>query len=273
MTFTYIAIAVILVLLAAAASYWLWRRRRATDNNAVQVSSGGRFGWLRFWRRRDDLTERLRSWVADKAGDRKVAAWFAELPEAEARRIALELRSFAKDIGFELDWVLNEEKLADDKLEKELRQVVVQRLKARYTSDQVADNIEIYKQYLQVLGNPARHATLIQALYSELVSRDLAPTTPPEIVMAPSVERRRFLIEKVQDAADKNWTKFAEAMQAAEATVSEQRSSRRFRIQMPTLRRNTQASAPAAEASPTPNDDKGDEPTAPASPNPAPAPA
>jgi hypothetical protein len=282
MTYVYIAVAVVLILLAAVASYWLWRRRRlANSDSAVQVTPRRRW----FWQRRGKLTERVRVWVKDQAGDRKIAAWFEELSESEAREIAQDLRRFSVNMGFDLDWVLREDKLPDDKLEKELRQVLVQRLKARYASDQVADNIVIYDQYLRLVGNPARHAKTIQSLYTELVSRELAPTTPPEMVMAPSAERRAFLIEKIQEAADKDWAEFAKAMEAVEAQENEAGEGRwHFSApklpNVPFLRRRTEtneaAQAPAETPTPTAStsgDQADKEPPAPSTPTPAPSPA
>lgn len=284
----YIAIVIVLLLVAVVAGYVLWRRRRrSAADNAMLPATSRRWFWQR---RRSDLANRVRTWVVEQSGDRKLAAWFGELSAAEVRELATELHEFATEMGFDLNWMLAEGKLADDKLDKELRAALVQRLKAQYTAEQMAGNIDAYTRYQKLVANPARNATIIQNLYTELVGRDLAPTTPPEMVMASAAERRTFLVEKIEEAAAKDWAKFATALESAlTATQGSDDSSERRRwvprISLPSvtlpgfLRRNRSEAADGAEASETPatdapsNDTPPSEPDTPATPSTAPSPA
>lgn len=200
MTYLYIGLIVLVVVLGSITAYVMYRRNRGLSNLP-------RF----WWQRRNDELSMVRAWVADNA-ERKVGTWFAELPAKEAKKIVADLREFAKEMDFEFKWVFEPGDLPDNKLQSELELAVMQRLEARFAAIQVQDNIEVYTQYQRVLDNPARHATLIQNLYTALVEREMAIATPPEMVMAPSSERRTFLLEQISKAANEDWSQFAEAM-------------------------------------------------------------
>lgn len=160
-----------------------------------------------------DRVQAMRAWVPENAGNKQVEAWFAEQPDETVRNMIVELDVFAKRRGFNLDWALGMVDVPDEKLQKELRSAIVQYLKARQAADGVSGNIEDYTLYRDLVTNPARNLEKLQSLYTELVNRDLAPTTPPDMVMANSATRRAFLVDKIKQAAATDWKQFNEAMQ------------------------------------------------------------
>lgn len=226
--------AIVVVVLGVGAGYWLYRRNRTERLNAPTTATPGNRWSLRPNR---DLEGQVRTWVADKSGDKKLATWFAELPESEARQITREMKAFAQRNDFALGWLLQDDMVQDRKLETELRNALVQYLKARMTAAQADDSIQTFDHYQQMIQRPGAHEALVQRLYTELVQRDLAPATSPEMVMAPSAERRVYLLERIQEAANKDWKKFSEALTTVlEAQEAERAERRANRWQLPTLK-------------------------------------
>lgn len=209
MSTLYIAI-VVVVLLVVGAIFVVQvqsRRNRGEASGGTASASTLKRRW--FWQR-DRTSKRLRKWLHDNLEDEAVKSWLQTLPDEDVERLINEISAFSDQAEINLHWLLDGEMNRDEQLLNTIKSVISLHIRSRYEAALVADDIATFAAYYRLANEPSNKDTdLVKALYAKLVEEGLVPNTPPELSMASTKEGRKYAMEQIQMAAEKDWSAFS----------------------------------------------------------------
>lgn len=199
-------------ILAAVVVLWLliWSFRRFLRRRRNSSASASA---LR--RRREVTPKRLRAWVEENASDSDLEMWFASLSKRDLQNVINDLKQFAETYQFDLAWLTDDAARLDPQLQSQLRDAIIQRLQSRLVAAQSLSRIQLFSRYQALLRNPGSsdNQTLAQNLYTELVTQGLAPTTPPNLILARETKRQKYSMERIEEVAERDWDAFSTVFQ------------------------------------------------------------
>ncbi|NDJ61600.1 MAG: hypothetical protein GYB67_10775 [Chloroflexi bacterium] len=221
MVYQYVAIGIIAVLVVGVVVTLILRaitrsrrsRRRTIAQQQRQRARGERGGL--FGRRRENRPKLLQNWVETHIADEDLKTWFRNLSKKDAQGLLEDLTLFCDKHAFQLDWVLTESLAVDPFLYEEMQGAITRQLESYYVMGQNGERTAQFRLYQDLLKAPTNdtNLALVQNLYTELVLRDLAPTTPPNLILSSDKDRQKYSLERIQEAATADWEQFSDALQ------------------------------------------------------------
>lgn len=184
---------------------------------------------VRGWRGRiakqkePSLAEKLHTWSNQAlAENQMVKQWLDTLPEEVFADFAQALASFCNQMNFELTWLFDHTVDQQPALAQMLAEVVIDYARACRTAALAQPDISIFKTYQAFVQSPYEkaHQAFAQKLFTQLVERNLTPTIPPKLFMAAEHERQLYMVQAIQQAAEKRPTEFAQALRTVMAEAA-----------------------------------------------------
>jgi|688.fasta_scaffold42150_2 hypothetical protein len=157
-----------------------------------------------FGAKQPPLGAKFRQWMTqafDKEPD--LRGWLAGLSDEQLDALTTHIDAFAREMGFELRWLLDQEVAQQPTLTQSLIRVVADYCRACRHSVNLQEELEVYKairQYKQAPNSQPNRA-LGEALFGKLLEQGLTPVKVAEHLALPEKERRQQVLTTVQQVA------------------------------------------------------------------------
>lgn len=157
--------------------------------------------------------------------DTQLKAWLTGLSPEAANALVEQLADFCYNLGFELQWLLDDTMNHDPEIKQEAITVVTAYCRACWNAAQSYSDFELFKLLKEIEQAPfaRKHQDLGRRLFAELVRRDMAASVPTELFLASEKERQEHMARAIQQAAESNRDAFKTVLKdvmAAQADTS-----------------------------------------------------
>lgn len=147
---------------------------------------------------------KFRQWMT-QAFDKEpeLRSWLAGLSDEQLDALTTHIDAFAREMGFELRWLLDQEVAQQPALAQSLTRVVADYCRACRHSVNLQEELEVYKAIRQYHQSPDSQPSraLGEALFGKMLEQGLTPIKVAEHMALPEKERRRQVVAAVQQAA------------------------------------------------------------------------
>lgn len=211
----------LLILVLGGVGLWLrrdWEARRlaeaqaqtATETAASDHLSTAFLDPLRarvahlFGAQQPPLGATFRQWVMQAfEKEPELRAWLAGLSDEQLNALATHIDAFAREMGFELAWLLDQEMAQQPTLTQSLTRVVVDYCRACRNSVNLQEELEVYKtiRHYQQAPHSQPNRALGEALFGKLLEQGLTPIKVADHLALPERERYQQVVATVQQVA------------------------------------------------------------------------
>jgi len=164
------------------------------------------------------LANQFREWVtSDLRTDKDIQSWLLALPEPGFAMLTQHIAAFCTEMNFDLQWLVKEQAAIAPELKAAMQSVVVDYCRACQKSVFVQTHAKAFAEYQRLQQNPKgkQEQALSRTLYANLVHEGLAPMPDAaETINATESERQQQAQQMIQQAAAKDWARFAQVLQA-----------------------------------------------------------
>ncbi len=175
-----------------------------------------------------EVAKKFQNWAETNIEDAQLKAWLMGLSPEAAGALVEQLADFCFNLGFELEWLLEDTMSRDPEIKQEAVAVVTSYCRACWSAAQSYTDFELFKLLQEVEQAPftRKHRDLSRRLFGELVNREMAASVPAELFLASEKEREEHMTKAIQQAAETNRDGFKTvlkdvlAAQAQEAPAS-----------------------------------------------------
>ncbi len=166
----------------------------------------------------ETLVKQFQEWVTrDLRTDSAVQSWLLALPEPGFAMLTEHIAAFCTEMNFDLQWLVSQQAAVAPELKAAMQGVVVDYCRACQKAVQVQPHAKAFADYQRLLQNPKGkpEQALSRTLYANLTSQGLSPAPDSaELINATESERHQKALQAIQQAAAKDWSKFAQILQA-----------------------------------------------------------
>jgi hypothetical protein len=157
-----------------------------------------------------EQAKKFQAWVDAHIDDIELKAWLTGLSPQAASALSEQLADFCVNLGFELNWLLDDNLSQDPEIEQEALAVVTAYCRACWHAAQSYTDFELFKLLQDMKQAPfaRKHRDLGRNLFGELVKREMAASVPPELFLASEKERQEHMTRAIQQAAEANRDRF-----------------------------------------------------------------
>lgn len=164
------------------------------------------------------LVPDFKAWVANelKAKDEKdLQKWLQNLPEEALRALVVQLDDYCRERGVSLKWLLEGQLKADPEAHAAVTEAVKTFCRLCFDAVQIQDEVQSFRKYRETLTRFQRgeKQELAQQLLGKLREAKLVEDAPPNIVLGPAEERYGYVIEAIQQAAQRDRERFSRIWQ------------------------------------------------------------
>lgn len=150
---------------------------------------------------------KFRQWMAQSfTKEPELRGWLAGLSDEQLNALTAHIDAFAREMGFELTWLLDQETVQLPTLTQSLTCVVVDYCRACRNSVNLQEELEVYKTIRHYQQAPHSQPNRIfgEALFGKLLEQGLTSIKVAEHLALPPKERYQQVVATVQQvAADK----------------------------------------------------------------------
>lgn len=171
----------------------------------------------RFGRKPPVPDDPVRTWLATVFVENPAERlWFASLTPEQFTLLRRELTAFCAELGFDLVWLVEQASFKPAALEETGKTIVTHYCRAVRAAVLIHDDMKALQRYQAFLVNPTSKENLAygQQLYARLVDEKAAPAATPEMLMAGEKERKIFVVQALQTAAEQHAVAFSVAIKA-----------------------------------------------------------
>lgn len=164
------------------------------------------------------LVKQFREWVtSDLQTERAMQSWLLALPGPGFAMLTEHIAAFCTEMNFDLQWLVKQQAAVAPELKVAMQGVVIDYCKACQKAVLVQTHAKAFAEYQRLLQNPKgkQEQALSRTLYAALATQGLAPMpNPTELIGATEGERHQKALQAIQHAATKDWSQFAQILQA-----------------------------------------------------------
>ena len=127
--------------------------------------------------------QRLLEWAMVQ--EEPVGEWLRDMHDKERKQLLRELDRFCKQKKFDLAWVLDQQ-VEDKDVQTALNQAVMQFLRAQFSADDSAKDLENYIALIDLLQHAESHRyrNQMQTIYLQLVNQNAIPKGNTELLFS-----------------------------------------------------------------------------------------
>ena len=200
------------------------RRRRKSENlsiealaadvteEASQLSHDVRASLRRRTPKTDAaLIGQFKQWAQNDLSDEpEIRQWLTNLPPVALRALVTQLDSFCRELNIELRWLVDDTLETEPEARSVVRDVVLMYCSNCLRAVDLQPQIGAFRDYQDVLSQIQRGEAEAfgQQLLSRLREAQLVPPVEPSIMLATSAERRRYMVERIRQAAKRDHEAF-----------------------------------------------------------------
>ena len=159
-------------------------------------------------RRKDaHLPGQFREWIAQAcADDPAVNDWVQGLSPEGLQAFTDHLAAFCHDMGFELEWVVQQRLETQPELAQTFARVVSHYCRACQQAAAAQDELDVYKTLQAFENNPGSRKTQAfgQKLFAKVVEAGLTSVSMSEYVSAAPKEQQQYMVRAIREAAKTN---------------------------------------------------------------------
>ena len=135
----------------------------------------------------------------DKHG---VGAWLHSLPLDQLNVLTNDVAAYAKDMGFDLLWLLDNQ-IDDVDLHEHVTQTIFKYVQSFFIAAEFQDDLELYKVLVEFLNNMGtrRHRTHAEKIYKRLNTEGVIPDADAEVLFKNRATRIHHIEEAIREAA------------------------------------------------------------------------
>jgi hypothetical protein len=160
----------------------------------------------------EDFPPRFRAWAVQASDDPAVKNWLKALSDEGLKAYAKHLSRFCTDMGFELEWLVEEQlEKRDMHLAQTAKRIVLHYCQACQQASTCQEDLEIHKQLLSLEQKPGgrRNRTFGEKLLAKLAEANLATTSTAEFIGASPTERQQIIAAAINEASSKDQAAFS----------------------------------------------------------------
>jgi len=160
----------------------------------------------------EDFPPRFREWAVQASDDPAVKNWLKALSDEGLKAYAKHLSRFCTDMGFELEWLVEEQlEKRDMHLAQTAKRIVLLYCQACQQASTCQEDLEVHKQLLSLEQKPGgrRNRTFGEKLLAKLVEANLATTSTAEFIGASATERQQIIAAAINEASSKDQGAFS----------------------------------------------------------------
>lgn len=152
----------------------------------------------------------FRLWLAAALGtEPALHHWLMSLSDEQLNALAMHIERFTREMGFELNWLLNQEVTQQPTLARALTTVVLDYCRACHHAVTLQEELEVYKALRAYQENPnsVQNREFGQALFGRLLEQGVISIKVADHLALPEPQRRQQITEMIsQVAAEKQAT-------------------------------------------------------------------
>jgi len=196
---------------------WLTGNEAEPESAAEEAPSGYAAQWTHDMRERAealraalggkkqiDVTSQFRAWVTSAfSTNPEIIEWLEMLSDEQIAALTEHLADFCRDMGFELNWLLDNQIAQNTELMHGLTQIVLLYSSASYTAVRLQEDVEIFRVYHQYLQDPNSRANreLGEHLFGKLVEQGKGNVSISKHLASSNRQRQQQIIETLQQTA------------------------------------------------------------------------
>ena len=147
------------------------------------------------------VAAQFRLWLAAVLGtEPALHRWLMSLSDNQLDALALHIARFTREMGFELNWLLNQEVAQQPALARALGAVVLDYCRACHHAVGLQEELEVYKALRQYTENPTsvQNREFGQALFGKILEQGLTSIKVADHLALPEPARRQQIIETIK---------------------------------------------------------------------------
>lgn len=146
------------------------------------------------------VAAQFRLWLAASLGtEPALHHWLMSLSDNQLDALALHIARFTREMGFELNWLLNQEVAEQPALARALGAVVLDYCRACHHAVGLQEELEVYKALRHYTENPnsPQNREFGQALFGKILEQGLTSLKVADHLALPEPERRQQIVETI----------------------------------------------------------------------------
>lgn len=147
------------------------------------------------------VAAQFRLWLASVLGaEPALHHWLMSLSDEQLDALSLHIGRFTQEMGFELNWLLNQEVGQQPTLAQALATVVLDYCRACHHAVGLQEELEVYKALRRYLEKPdsMQNRELGQALFGKILEQGLTSIKVADHLALPEPERRHQITETIK---------------------------------------------------------------------------
>lgn len=174
----------------------------------------------------DTAVAQFREWAAHAFGrEPEIQQWLSLLTNDQIMALTTHLREFCHDMGFELNWVWENQSSPNATLIEGLSEIVRLYSRASYQAVHLQGEVQLFRIYADFVQNPQSYANreLGEHLFGKLVEQGKSSVKISEHLAASTPKRQQHILDTIQEAADTDPQAFTVILKSvlAERTMAE----------------------------------------------------
>lgn len=150
------------------------------------------------------VAPKLRAWVGKALGNEpQLQHWLAGLSDEQLNVLGQHIATFCQEMGFELNWVLDQELALQPRLAHGSNKIVINYCQACLQAVELQEELEPYRRLRQYEQNPhsRQNREFGQALFGKFAEKGLTAISLADHLALSEPERRQQIIATVRQAA------------------------------------------------------------------------
>lgn len=147
------------------------------------------------------VAAKFRLWLTSVLGTEPVLQhWLMSLSDSQLDALAVHIARFTREMGFDLNWLLDQEVAQQPALARALAAVVLDYCRACHHAVGLQDELEVYKALRQYTENPnvAQNREFGQALFGKILEQGLTSIKVADHLALPEPARRQQIVETIK---------------------------------------------------------------------------